>query len=86
MDRNRPTACVLLDISRTPRGLLRDVGRALARHSAQEAFQLPAPHGVLQLANGLGFDLADALAGDLEDAADLFQRVGVAVAQAVAQA
>ena len=34
----------------------------------------------------LGFDLPDAFAGDLEDAADFFQRVAVAVAQAVAQA
>jgi hypothetical protein len=40
---------------------------------------------MLQLADGLGLDLPDALAGDLEDAADLFERVGVAVADAVAQ-
>ena len=40
---------------------------------------------MLQLADGLGFDLADALAGDLEDVADFFQRVAVAVAQAVAE-
>ena len=40
---------------------------------------------MLQLADGLGLDLADALAGDLEDPADLFERVGVAVADAVAQ-
>jgi hypothetical protein len=42
-------------------------------------------HRMLQLAHGLGLDLAHALARDLEDAADLFERVGVAVADAVAQ-
>jgi hypothetical protein len=40
---------------------------------------------VLELADGLGLDLADALAGDLEDPADLLERVGVAVADAVAE-
>src|SRR5262249_19700716 len=43
-------------------------------------------HGVLQLADGFGLDLPYALASDLEDAADLFQRVGVAILQAVAEA
>src|SRR5439155_5270763 len=56
------------------------------RHKAfQEAFELLAADGVLQLADGFGFDLADTLASHLEDAADLFQRVGVTVPQAVAQ-
>ncbi len=40
---------------------------------------------MLEFADGLGLDLADALAGDFEDAADLFERVGVAVADAVTQ-
>ncbi len=44
-----------------------------------------AADGVLKLADGFGFDLADALAGDLEDAADFFEGVGVAVADAVAE-
>jgi hypothetical protein len=47
--------------------------------------ELAGPDGVLELADGLGLDLADALAGDLEDAADLFEGVGVAVADAVAE-
>src|SRR5262245_20833714 len=51
----------------------------------QKAHQLLAATRLLQLADGFGFDLADALAGDLEDVADFFQRVAVAVAQAVAQ-
>src|SRR3954447_3936185 len=51
----------------------------------EEAFELPAADRVLQLADGLRLDLADALAGDLENPADLFERVGVAVAQAVAE-
>src|SRR5690606_36869085 len=41
--------------------------------------------GVLQFAYGLGLELADALARDLEDAAALFERVGVAIADAVAK-
>src|SRR5438128_593188 len=41
---------------------------------------------MLQLAHGLGFDLADALARNLENPADLFERVGIAVSQAVTQA
>src|SRR5580704_3268853 len=40
---------------------------------------------MLQLADRLGFDLADPLAGDFEDAAHLFQGVGVAVSEAVTQ-
>src|SRR5690348_6624539 len=58
----------------------------LSRDSArQEAFELSGADGVLEFADGFGFDLADALAGDLEDAADFFERVGVPVADAVAQ-
>jgi hypothetical protein len=43
-------------------------------------------HGrVLQFADGFGFDLSHALAGDFEDAAYFFERVGVGVADAVAE-
>ena len=41
---------------------------------------------MLELADRLGLDLADSLAGNGEDLADLFERVGVAVGQAVAEA
>src|SRR5262245_45576334 len=41
---------------------------------------------MLQLANGFSLDLAHTLAGDLEDPADLFQRVGVAILQSIPQA
>ena len=41
--------------------------------------------GVAELAQGLGFNLADALAGDIEFFADLFKRAAAAVAQAEAQ-
>ncbi len=51
----------------------------------QETFQLPGADRVLQLADGLGLDLPDPFAGDLEDPADLFEGVGVAVANAVPQ-
>jgi hypothetical protein len=40
---------------------------------------------VLELADRLGLDLANAFAGDLEDLTHLFERVGVAVADAVAE-
>jgi len=40
---------------------------------------------VLELSDGFGLDLSDALAGDLRNPADLFERVGVAVADAVPQ-
>src|SRR5260221_14431304 len=55
------------------------------RHAPQKSFELLASHGVLQLANGFGFNLPHPLPRALEDAADLFQRVGVAVSQAVPQ-
>src|SRR5690242_19230637 len=41
----------------------------------EEAPELPRPARVLQLAQGLGFDLADALAGDRELLADFLQGV-----------
>ena len=56
-----------------------------ARPSIQEPNQLRAAAGLLELANGFGFDLADALAGHFEDVAHFFQRVAVAVPQAVAE-
>src|SRR4051794_19575751 len=53
--------------------------------AVEEAFEVPAADGVLQLPDRLRLDLANPLAGHLEDPADLFERVGVAVAQAVAE-
>src|SRR5690606_14120506 len=63
----------------------RDLVLGRSGQASQETFQLLAAHGVLQFANGLGFNLADAFPGHFEDAAHLFQGVGVAVAQAVAE-
>src|SRR3989304_1544754 len=51
----------------------------------QEADQFRAAAGLLEFADGFGFDLADPLAGDLEDVADLLEGVAVALAQAVAE-
>src|SRR5262249_29232074 len=51
--------------------------------SLDEALELPRADGVLELEHGLRLDLPDALARHLEDAADLLERVGVAVADAV---
>ncbi len=51
----------------------------------RKSLQLLAAAGVAQLAQGLGFDLADALAGDVELLADLLQRAGAAVLEAEAQ-
>ena len=52
--------------------------------AVDEGLQLAAAAGVAQLAQGLGFDLADALAGDLEALADLFEGVLGAVFEAEA--
>src|ERR1041384_4818050 len=51
----------------------------------EEADELLAAGGLLALADGFGFDLANAFAGDLEDVADFFEGVAVAVAEAVAE-
>src|SRR5690242_16394158 len=55
------------------------------RRPVQEARQLAAADGVLQLADRLGLHLPHALARHLEDPAHLLERVGVAVADPVAQ-
>src|SRR5690606_1585028 len=54
----------------------------IAVHECGESL---ATDGVLKLADGFGFDLSDALAGDFEDAADFFEGVGVSIADAVAE-
>ena len=54
--------------------------------AVEEADQGAGAVRLLQLADGLRFDLPDAFAGDGENLADFFQRVGVAVGQAVAEA
>src|SRR5713101_5719680 len=48
--------------------------------SLEERAQLPAPRRMAQLAERLGLDLSDALAGDREALADLLERVLAAVA------
>ncbi len=53
--------------------------------AGEEAFEFSCSHGVLELSDGLGFDLSDAFAGDFEDSADFFEGVGIAVADAVAE-
>ena len=53
--------------------------------SVQEVLELLAAAGVTELAQRLGFDLADALARDVELLADLFERAGTAVLDAEAQ-
>ena len=44
-----------------------------------EALELAQAGGVAHFAEGLGLDLADAFAGDLEHLANFFQRAGVAI-------
>src|SRR5579883_2402847 len=68
----------------SPRGA--GEGRAASAGTGlEEAFEHPRADRVLELPHGLGLDLADALARHLEDPADLLERVGVAVADAVAE-
>src|SRR5262249_13369732 len=50
-----------------------------------KALELPGPDRVLELADRLGLDLSHALARHLENAADLLEGVGVAIADAVAE-
>ena len=51
----------------------------------EKALELADAGGVAHFAEGLGFDLADALAGDLELLADFLEGAGVAVAEAETQ-
>src|SRR3954447_26848960 len=55
------------------------------RKLIQDPLQFLTAARLLQLADGFGLDLANPLAGDLEDVADFFQRVAVAVPQTVAE-
>ena len=61
-------------------------GRALGmkQSSRKVIAQMPAARRMAQLAQGLGLDLTDPLARDVEVLADFFQRVVLAVAQAEA--
>src|SRR5262245_43268696 len=51
----------------------------------EKADQVLGVRRLLQLADGLGLDLANPLAGDREDLPDLFQRVGISVDQPIAK-
>src|SRR4051794_11502363 len=51
----------------------------------QVVLELPAPRGMAQLAQRLGLDLADPLAGDVELLADLLEGPGAAVLEAEAE-
>src|SRR5262249_32808471 len=93
--RSRGRCSATLGRARVAAGMLWGVGRCLLGNGGadthgdhlgvDEAGELLGAHRVLQLADRLGLDLADALAGDLEDAPDLLEGVGVPVADAVAE-
>src|SRR5580698_10181850 len=51
----------------------------------QEALKLADAGGVAHFPQGLGFDLANALAGDIELFADFLEGAGIAVTEAEAQ-
>src|ERR1043166_6783068 len=53
--------------------------------AVEEALQLPAADGMLQLADCLPLDLPHPFARHLEDTAYLFERVGVTIPEAVAE-
>ncbi len=57
----------------------------LAVQSVYEAAELFAAGRGLKLADSLGFDLTDSLAGHLEDVAHFFEGVAIAVAEPVAE-
>ena len=59
-------------------------GQKAASGDAEESAELANPCRVAQLAQSLGLDLADALAGDLELLSDLFESASRAVNQAKA--
>ncbi len=60
--------------------------RLLGDDPVEKRLQFAAASRMPHLADGLGLDLADALARDVEHATDFFERARVAVAQAEAQA
>src|SRR5579872_2702959 len=62
-----------------------DGHRHSLRQVLDETAQVVAAGVVLQLAQSFRFDLADALARDLEDSPRLFERITIAVSQAVTQ-
>ena len=56
-----------------------------SRSSLKKAPKALAPTGVAELSKRLGFDLADALAGDVETLSDLFEGVVALLTDAKAQ-
>ena len=69
-------SCVKTERGRAVRPVSQSGSRLVAVDLViQKAAQLAAPAWMLQLAQGLGLDLADALAGHAELLADLLQRV-----------
>src|SRR5216684_3310037 len=79
----RPKKLLFADVVLAPPDADGDGGAR--RQVLDEAAQVIAARVVLQFAERLRFDLADAFAGDLEDSSGFFERVAVAVAEAVPQ-
>ena len=73
----------LVCVANAPRGFAATDSRS---RQFDEAFELPDAGGVAHFPQCLGLDLADALAGDLELAADFLERAAVAVLEAEALA
>ena len=61
------------------------LARLERKSTLEESLEHPTAHRVLELANGLRFDLAHALASHLEDPSHFLKRVRVAVTNAVTQ-
>src|SRR6056297_1108527 len=59
--------------------------RFKGKSAVHEPLKFAAADRVLELANGLGLDLAHTLAGDLEDPPDFFERVCVPVTDSIAE-
>ncbi len=81
---DRPSLTIAMQKAANDRGLFIFVDALHFFDAVDEGLQLAAAAGVTELAQGLGFDLADALAGDLEGLAYLFEGVFAAVFEAEA--
>ena len=66
-------------------GFSNHLDHLLLNGAVEEALELASADRVLELADGLSFDLPDSLSRDFEDTSHLLERVGITVSDAVTQ-